>query len=474
VFGLLVYASLAVYATPAQPSSSAYEQPSGAQCSLVHPLPGLARWSKNWGVILELRNSKLFVDKVLQASSGKAWRILPGDEVVESNYVPGKEVLSGGKLRSAAPEQGRTTYTIATRDGRISLSSSPTWQGAWIVPAIPAVEESKPLSPVCVVHVRQTDCHTVVIEYVSPASEAESLNIGPGDEVSEIGGLNIEAYDSDHIEDILQGSSTTVTVLSGRSGGIRELTLKCFLTAGNVPAARSDNEGGTGQGALPFGCQIATRVPYSTTHVRGNIAPYRKAIISNIARNWHRHRMLEIMPTVVLTIGADGALLGSEISQSSGNRKVDAEALRAVQVTEFPALPDWYRGEQLQFKIPMDKVAACEDIETAQPAFDPHRHARNNQLRYTTTEEMLKRFLIKVKGNWNRAGGPIAQFRISKGAAQITIAKSSGDAKLDDDALFVLNHTSFPSLDVAEISALEFKLNLAAMGVFDIHKERMP
>jgi TonB family protein len=91
----------------------------------------------------------------------------------------------------------------------------------------------------------------------------------------------------------------------------------------------------------------------------GNIAPYRKALLLKLAQNWRPQKNTANL-VVLLTIAKDGSLLGSEIFQSSGNRKADREALAACQAVEYEPLPDWYKGEQLQFKIELSKVEALQ------------------------------------------------------------------------------------------------------------------
>ena len=58
---------------------------------------------------------------------------------------------------------------------------------------------------------------------------------------------------------------------------------------------------------------------------------------------------------MLLKIANDGYLIDAEIFQSSGNKKFDREALKAVRETEYAALPDGFRGEYLTFQIEMTK-----------------------------------------------------------------------------------------------------------------------
>jgi TonB family protein len=116
-------------------------------------------------------------------------------------------------------------------------------------------------------------------------------------------------------------------------------------------------DAGSGSGTGIAGGQIATKI--ETQRAMGNIAPYRKDMLIRISQNWRPHRR-DMHIVVLVTIDHDGKLLADEVLESSGNRKADKEALASIEGTEFAALPDWYKGDQLQFKINLDKVEALQ------------------------------------------------------------------------------------------------------------------
>lgn len=125
---------------------------------------------------------------------------------------------------------------------------------------------------------------------------------------------------------------------------------------GGTGTTSGDPGAGTGNGMA--GSQIATRLE-NTGRAMGNIAPYRKQMLIRIAQNWHPKRKSESI-IVLVTIDHEGKLLSDEVLQSSGNKKSDKEALAAIEATEYDALPEWYKGDQLQFKINLDKVEALQ------------------------------------------------------------------------------------------------------------------
>jgi TonB family protein len=87
----------------------------------------------------------------------------------------------------------------------------------------------------------------------------------------------------------------------------------------------------------------------------GNIAPYRRDVLTRIAHNFHP-KALHGAVVLVVTIDRDGNLVDSEIFTSSGNTRDDAEALEAARKTKFEHLPDWFKGAQLKFKIQLVSV----------------------------------------------------------------------------------------------------------------------
>lgn len=114
---------------------------------------------------------------------------------------------------------------------------------------------------------------------------------------------------------------------------------------------------GAGTGFAGGGQQIATRLPVGATRAMGNIGPYRKDLLMRLAQNWKPKQANQNI-IVLITLAHDGQLLSSEIFQSSGNKKSDKEALASVQETQFAPLPEWYKGNQLTFKIELSKVEA--------------------------------------------------------------------------------------------------------------------
>lgn len=127
----------------------------------------------------------------------------------------------------------------------------------------------------------------------------------------------------------------------------------------NRPGGETGNvEGGVGPG-VENGVPIAVAPPPSITTVKEpekrDIAPYRKQLLISLSRNWHpvasNHQII-----VEIVVAKSGEVLSASVVQSSGRKKYDREALRAVSQTAFEPLPDWYRGNQITFHVDMTSM----------------------------------------------------------------------------------------------------------------------
>jgi TonB family protein len=189
------------------------------------------------------------------------------------------------------------------------------------------------------------------VQSASAPTPDSPLEILPNDEITEIGGASTSNYNRAQLQSILNGASRPITV----ARGTQRFAVNAVLTSA---VAITDESRTAGTDALPAGGAIVTRLPTPPGRPRGNLAPYRKQVLTRIAQNWHPKRQVTLV--VLITIGRDGTLLGAEIYEKSGNPKADAEALAAVRATEYPPLPDWVEQESVPFKIELSKVEAVE------------------------------------------------------------------------------------------------------------------
>ena len=134
----------------------------------------------------------------------------------------------------------------------------------------------------------------------------------------------------------------------GKEGGVGE------GGEGTGGSGRGEGDPGTGSGYGAVGGELATRLG-GGNRAMGNIAPYRRDLLMRIAASWHPKHKNETM-TVQIQVGRDGQVLSVDVVESSGNKRADKEAMAAIEATEFAPLPDWYKGDQLTFKIDLAKV----------------------------------------------------------------------------------------------------------------------
>ncbi len=106
---------------------------------------------------------------------------------------------------------------------------------------------------------------------------------------------------------------------------------------------------------LPQRTTVSPTVLSTPSRAMGNIAPYRKEMLSKIAKNWNSNYKSPTL-IVLVEIAKDGTLLRCEILESSGNEEADEAAVDAVKATTFDPLPDWYHGATIPFKVEFQRV----------------------------------------------------------------------------------------------------------------------
>ncbi len=113
---------------------------------------------------------------------------------------------------------------------------------------------------------------------------------------------------------------------------------------------------GTSSDEIPIGSE---QEPISTAiqerRALANIGIYKKQLIKLIGNSWQPGKK-GVSLTVRLTVAKQGELLASELICSSGSRKLDREALKTIESLDLPALPDWFRGEDLTFQLDLNSI----------------------------------------------------------------------------------------------------------------------
>lgn len=89
----------------------------------------------------------------------------------------------------------------------------------------------------------------------------------------------------------------------------------------------------------------------------GNIAPYRREMISRIASSWNTTRFDSVAQmSFRIEVAKDGHVERVRIVDSSGQPELDRLMVKTIQEVEFAPLPDWYRGESLTFQISLRDI----------------------------------------------------------------------------------------------------------------------
>lgn len=160
----------------------------------------------------------------------------------------------------------------------------------------------------------------------------------------------------------LAGSSST-SPASGASylaGGIEDgvaIGNGKGIDGSGGPGHHAGDEG-TGSNKGNPGDKISTTLP-QTKRAMFNITPYCKQIRLQLASNWHLKLKTDLM--VLFVIGRDGKVLSAEISKSSGRKRLDAQAVAAIESIDFDPIPEGYRGDSLTFQVDLSSLKPVSD-----------------------------------------------------------------------------------------------------------------
>ncbi len=111
-----------------------------------------------------------------------------------------------------------------------------------------------------------------------------------------------------------------------------------------------DYNGNPGDSNLAPGAEIPQPTASSVIQLK-DIAPYRKEMLMRIAREWTPPKNHQVTLVVLMTIAKDGTLLKAQIIGADASKRVQKDVLEAIERTIYAPLPDWYKKDQLSFKI---------------------------------------------------------------------------------------------------------------------------
>lgn len=146
-----------------------------------------------------------------------------------------------------------------------------------------------------------------------------------------------------------------------RPPGESELVQASTATNGSGTAVNGKANGGEGTGVGTTvgdgkedgnaGGPIISTIETATV-ARGNISPYRKRMLVNLAQVWRPTKKDE-MVLLSIRISSEGHLIDVEVLEAS-SKKAAKVAVAAVESTEFEPLPGWFKGSELTFKVHLD------------------------------------------------------------------------------------------------------------------------
>lgn len=123
---------------------------------------------------------------------------------------------------------------------------------------------------------------------------------------------------------------------------------------GNGPGGRGKGNGENGEGignqGIVGGEPISTSLPVKT-RAFGNIKLYQLQVEKKLRENWKAKSGVSLV--VMIKIMKDGRC-SCDVLSSSGNKRVDKDAVATIEGIDFDPLPEWYGGEDISFQYDME------------------------------------------------------------------------------------------------------------------------
>lgn len=165
----------------------------------------------------------------------------------------------------------------------------------------------------------------------------------------------------------LQPAPSTVTpVEAGSSGTTTQGSVQTNGTGTDTDGKGQSGEGkgkgtayGDGEDPDNAGGAILPPVSLAVSDKRpmGNISPYRARLLKRLAHVWRPKKDESLILNLV--IDRSGALIEASVMAASSNKAAKA-VMKALQDVDFEEHPDWYKGQELSFKIQLDAAQFAE------------------------------------------------------------------------------------------------------------------
>lgn len=94
---------------------------------------------------------------------------------------------------------------------------------------------------------------------------------------------------------------------------------------------------------------------FATTEPNVDFGPYMRDMQKNIKLNWEPQKLgYSTHTTVLYSIKKDGTLKNVSVLKSSGDKKTDAAAIKAVKKTKFKPLPTGFDKDSIDVQFTFD------------------------------------------------------------------------------------------------------------------------
>jgi TonB family protein len=175
----------------------------------------------------------------------------------------------------------------------------------------------------------------------------------------------------------------------------------------------AEGPSGTGSGYGEVGGEISTKVS-AAKKSSGNIAPYRKELLQTISKELPPEVGAFISGTVQFAVSKNGKVKNAEVLESTGNPKKDALIKSSIEKMQFAPLPDWFKGQELTFKIDLTRL----DLTLAKP---------EQMIKQEDAEKLDKDLLAKLD-KWRKSKKPND---LTKVKIKVELTETPGSALLE-------------------------------------------
>ena len=162
---------------------------------------------------------------------------------------------------------------------------------------------------------------------------------------------------TDKKADAIGNSSTLPASGSNQQSGDTRTTEDGDGTGGRGPGGAGSGRGDQGvdnggQDNVGNDTPIS-RVLAAKGRAMGDLRLYMNSLEKHIRENWKPSKS-NVSLVVNILIDKEGNCMSCEVIESSGSKRVDQQAVDAIESTSFEPLPDWYKGNDILFQYTLN------------------------------------------------------------------------------------------------------------------------